>query len=462
MTSITTSTKDALASLPTDEAQVRRLDRAHVFHSWSAQAHIDPLPIASTDGVYFSDYSGKRYLDFSSQLVNVNIGYQHPRMIQAIQDYAARMTTIQPSLANDARSEAAHLITEVAGEGLNKVFFTNAGAEANENAIRMARLHTGRPKILAMYRSYHGATHGAIGLTGDPRRWGTEPHTVPGIVHFWGPYPYRSSFHAETPEQETERALAHLRDTIMVEGAQTIAAIILEPVVGTNGILVPPPGYLAGVREICDEHGILLISDEVMAGFGRCGEWFAIQHWGVQPDLISFAKGVNSGYLPLGGVILSDAVAATFDDRVYPGGLTYSGHPLACASAVASIQIFKDENIIDNARRIGDEVIGPELARLQEKHPSVGEVRGLGVFWAVELVRNRSTREPLVPYNASGADAKPMAEFAAACKSHGLWPMTHFNRTHVVPPCTISADEVREGMAILDQALDTADSYYAE
>jgi len=462
MTSTTTSTQDALASIPSEEAEVRRLDRAHVFHSWSAQAHIDPLPVASAAGSYFTDYEGKRYLDFSSQLVNVNIGHQHPRMIQAIQDYAARMTTIQPGLANDARSEAARLIAEVAGDGFNKVFFTNAGAEANENAIRMARLHTGRPKILAMYRSYHGATHGAIGLTGDPRRWGTEPHTIPGIVHFWGPYPYRSSFHSETPEQETERALAHLRDTIMVEGAQTVAAIILEPVVGTNGVLVPPPGYLAGVREICDEHGILLISDEVMAGFGRAGEWFAIQHWGVRPDLISFAKGVNSGYLPLGGVILSDPVAATFDDRVYPGGLTYSGHPLACASAVASIQIFKDEGIIENARRIGAEVIGPELANLAEKHPSVGEVRGLGVFWAVELVRNRQTREPLVPYNASGADAKPMADFAAACKAGGLWPMTHFNRTHVVPPCTISDDEVRAGLEILDHALDTTDAYYAE
>ena len=462
MTSTTTSTQDALASIPSEEAEVRRLDRAHVFHSWSAQAHIDPLPVASAAGSYFTDYEGKRYLDFSSQLVNVNIGHQHPRMIQAIQDYAARMTTIQPGLANDARSEAARLIAEVAGDGFNKVFFTNAGAEANENAIRMARLHTGRPKILAMYRSYHGATHGAIGLTGDPRRWGTEPHTIPGIVHFWGPYPYRSSFHSETPEQETERALAHLRDTIMVEGAQTVAAIILEPIVGTNGVLVPPPGYLAGVREICDEHGILLISDEVMAGFGRAGEWFAIQHWGVRPDLISFAKGVNSGYLPLGGVILSDPVAATFDDRVYPGGLTYSGHPLACASAVASIQIFKDEGIIENARRIGAEVIGPELANLAEKHPSVGEVRGLGVFWAVELVRNRQTREPLVPYNASGADAKPMADFAAACKAGGLWPMTHFNRTHVVPPCTISDDEVRAGLEILDHALDTTDAYYAE
>ena len=340
------------------------------------------------------------------------------------------------------------------------MFFTNAGAEANENAIRMARLHTGRHKILATYRSYHGATHGVIGLTGDPRRWGTEPATIPGVVHFWGPYAYRSQFYAQTEAEESERALAHLRDTIMVEGGHTIAAIILESVVGTNGILVPPPGYLAGVRALCDEHGILLIADEVMSGFARCGEWFAIQHWGVTPDLITFAKGVNSGYVPLGGVVMSDAVAATFDERPYPGGLTYSGHPLACASAVASINIFKEEGIVEHSRALGVDVIGPELAKIADKHPSVGEVRGLGTFWALELVRDRATREPLVPYNAAGAAAGPMNEFAAACKKNGLWPFTHFNRTHVVPPCVISEAELREGLAILDEALDVADSYY--
>jgi taurine--2-oxoglutarate transaminase len=279
-------------------------------------------------------------------------------------------------------------------------------------------------------------------------------------VHFWGPYLYRSAFHATTPEEETERALQHLRDVIMVEGASTIAAIILEPVVGTNGILVPPPGYLAGVREICDQTGIVMIADEVMAGFGRCGEWFAVDHWDITPDLITFAKGVNSGYVPLGGVIINDAIAETFEKRVYPGGLTYSGHPLACASAVASIEIFNDERIIENARTLGTDVIGPELAKIADRHPSVGEVRGLGVFWAVELVRDRATREPLVPYNASGADAAPMNEFAGACKQRGLWPMTHFNRTHVVPPCTTTEQEAREGLAILDDALDVADTYY--
>ena len=443
------------------EEQVRRHDRAHVFHSWSAQALIDPLPIASAEGSHFTDYSGKRYLDFSSQLVNVNIGYQHPKLVAAIQEQAGRLTTISPAFANDARSEAARLITEIAPGDLNMVFFTNGGAEATENALRMARLHTGRHKVMAAYRSYHGATAGAIAMTGDPRRWASEPG-MPGVVRYWGPYPYRSAFHAENEAQESERALQHLRDTIAVEGPTTIAAIILETVVGTNGILVPPPGYLEGVRAICDEFGIMMIADEVMAGFGRCGEWFAVDHWGVTPDLITFAKGVNSGYVPLGGVVMSDRVAATFSERPYPGGLTYSGHPLACASAVASINIFREEGIIEHARALGEEVIGPELRKLAEKHPSVGEVRGLGVFWALELVRNRETREPLVPFNAAGADAAPMNEFAAACKERGLWPFTHFNRTHVVPPCTTTADEVREGIAILDEALAVADRYSTE
>ncbi len=417
------------------------------------------MPIASASGSYFYDYSGKRYLDFSSQLVNVNIGYQHPKLVAAIQDQAAKLCTIAPGFANDARSEAARLIAEVAPGDLNAVFFTNGGAEANENAIRMARLHTGRHKVLAAYRSYHGATAGAIALTGDPRRWASEPG-LPGVVRYWGPYAYRSAFHATTEQQESARALQHLRDILMVEGSHTVAAIILETVVGTNGILVPPPGYLPGVRALCDEFGIVLIADEVMAGFGRCGEWFAVDHWGVTPDLITFAKGVNSGYVPLGGVVISDPIAATFADRAFPGGLTYSGHPLACASAVASINIFHEEGIIEHARSLGSEVIGPELRALADRHPSVGEVRGLGVFWALELVSDRVTREPLVPFNASGPDAGPMAEFAAACKDRGLWPFVHFNRTHVVPPCTISAEEIREGIAILDEALKVADGYY--
>jgi taurine--2-oxoglutarate transaminase len=448
---------DATTGL-TEEQRVRRDDRAHVFHSWSAQALIGPMPVAGALGSYFWDYEGRRYLDFSSQLVNLNIGHQHPKLVAAIQEQAGRLTTIAPGFANDVRAEAARLIAELAPGDLEKVFFTNGGAEANENAIRMARLHTGRHKVLSTYRSYHGATAGAIMLTGDPRRWPSEPG-VPGIVHFWGPYPYRSNFHSTTDEEESERALAHLREVLMVEGPQTVAAIMLETVVGTNGILVPPPGYLQGVRDLCDEHGIVFIADEVMAGFGRCGEWFAVDHWGVTPDLITFAKGVNSGYVPLGGVIISGRIAQTFAERAYPGGLTYSGHPLACASAVASIGIFKEEGIVEHARVLGTDVIGPGLRALAEKHPSVGDVRGLGVFWAVELVKDRATREPLVPFNAAGAEAAPMTEFAAACKAGGVWPFTHFNRTHVVPPLTTTAEEMAEGLAVLDEALSVADRY---
>lgn len=441
-------------------------DRAHVFHSWSAQGALDPVVVAGAEGSWFWDQAGKRYLDFSSQLVNVNIGHQHPKLVAAIQEQAARLCTIAPFHAHEARSEAARLITEVAEIGLDPdparelsmVFFTNGGAEAAENAVRMARLHTGRLKVLTTYRSYHGATAGAITLTGEPRRWASEPG-LPGAVKFWGPYPYRSAFHSTSPEEECQRALAHLADVIMVEGPHTIAAIALETVVGTNGILVPPAGYLAGVRDLCDQHGIVLMFDEVMAGFGRCGEWFAYQRWGVRPDLVCFAKGVNSGYLPLGGVVMGRHIAETFRDRPYPGGLTYSGHPLACASAAASIEIFREEGIVEHARMLGDEVIAPALADLASRHPSVGDVRGLGVFWAIELVRNRSTREPLVPFNASGPAAAPMAELVAACKAQGLWPFAHFNRIHVVPPCTTSAHEVRQGIAILDEVLNLADRH---
>ncbi len=439
-------------------------DRAHVFHSWSAQGALNPMVVAGAEGSYFWTADGTRYLDFSSQLVNVNIGHQHPKLVAAIKEQADRLCTVAPFHANDARSEAARLICEVAAERidnsqLNMVFFTNGGAEATENAVRMARLHTNRNKVLTHYRSYHGGTNGAITMTGDPRRWPSEPG-MPGVVKFWGPYAYRSAFHSSNEAEECERALAHLDDVLMVEGSHTVAAIILETVVGTNGILVPPDGYLQGIRDRCDRHGIVMICDEVMAGFGRCGEWFAFQKWGVQPDLVCFAKGVNSGYLPLGGVVIGQHIADTFRDRAFPGGLTYSGHPLACASAVASINIFKQEGIIEHARMLGTDVIAPGLEKLQANHPSVGEVRGLGVFWALDLVTDRATRQPLVPYNASGADAKPMADLAAACKQRGVWPFTHFNRLHVVPPCTASVDEVQEGLAVLDEALTVADSFY--
>ncbi|MFJ6937458.1 aspartate aminotransferase family protein [Streptomyces sp. NPDC101132] len=443
---------------PQAGAAVKAADRAHVFHSWSAQALIDPLAVAGAEGSWFWDYDGNRYLDFSSQLVNTNIGHQHPKVVAAIQEQAAKMCTLAPGFAVESRSEAARLIAERTPGDLDKIFFTNGGAEAVENAVRMARLHTGRQKVLSTYRSYHGATAAAINLTGDPRRWPSDTASS-GVVHFWGPFLYRSPFHAETEEQECERALRHLEDTIAFEGPATIAAIILETVPGTAGIMVPPAGYLAGVREICDRYGIVFVLDEVMAGFGRTGKWFAAEHFGVVPDLLTFAKGVNSGYVPLGGVAISPAIAETFATRPYPGGLTYSGHPLACAAAVATINTMEEEGIVEHAAHLSENVIGPELAAIAERHPSVGEVRGLGTFWAVELVKDRTTREPLVPYNAGGADNAPMAEFAAACKKSGLWPFVNMNRTHVVPACNISEAEAKEGLALLDEALTVADRH---
>ncbi|MFJ4006939.1 aspartate aminotransferase family protein [Streptomyces sp. NPDC090023] len=443
---------------PETGAAVKAADRAHVFHSWSAQDLIDPLAVAGAEGSYFWDYDGKRYLDFTSGLVFTNIGYQHPEVVAAIQEQAARMTTFAPAFAVEARSEAARLIAERTPGDLNKIFFTNAGADAVEHATRMARLHTGRPKVLSAYRSYHGGTQQAVNLTGDPRRWPSDNGSA-GVVHFWAPFLYRSRFYAETEEQECARALEHLETTIAFEGPGTIAAVILETIPGTAGIMVPPPGYLAGVREICDRHGIVFILDEVMAGFGRTGEWFAADLSGVVPDLMTFAKGVNSGYVPLGGVAISGAIAETFAKRPYPGGLTYSGHPLACAAAVATINVMAREGIVENAKRLGETVLGPALASLAERHPSVGEVRGTGMFWALELVKDRETREPLVPYNAAGEANAPMAAFAATAKKNGIWPFVNMNRTHVVPPCNITEPELKEGLAALDAALATADEY---
>lgn len=455
---MTTDTEHDAQTSTQARSAAYRSDRAHVFHSWSAQASLDPVVVAGASGSYFWDESGKSWLDFSSQLVNVNLGHQHPKLIEAIKAQADKLCTVAPYHANEATAEAARAIAQVAPGDLNKVFFTSGGAEAIENAVRIARHHTGRHKVLSAYRSYHGATAGAISLTGDPRRWGAEPG-MSGAVKFWGPYPYRSAFHSSSPEQECERALAHLADVLMVEGPHSVAAIVLETVVGGNGILVPPDGYLQGVRALCDRYGIVMVADEVMAGFGRCGEWFAIDRWRVVPDLIAFAKGVNCGYVPLGGVIISERIAESFASKVFPGGLTYSGHPLACAAAVACINVYKDEGIIERVRRLGDELIAPALDAIKQRHPSVGDVRGVGMFWAIELVRDRANREPLVPYNAAGADNRPMAEFAAACKQGGLWPFTHFNRTHVVPPLTISEDDLRKGLAIIDEALNVTDRY---
>ena len=443
---------------PEAEAQVRADDRAHVFHSWSAQAAIDPVPVAAGEGSTFWDYQGNAYLDFSSQLVNLNLGHQQPDLVAAIQQQAGRLATIQPSMANDVRGELARLIAEVAPEGMEKVFFTNGGADANEYAVRMARTATGRRKVLSMYRSYHGSTATAISLTGDPRRWANDS-VDNGTVRFFGPYLYRSAFHSSTVAEESQRALEHLEQTIQLEGPNTIAAIIIETVVGTNGVLIPPPGYLQGVRDLCDRYGIVYIADEVMVGFGRLGEWFGIDAFDAKPDLITFAKGVNSGYVPLGGVVISDRIASAFDSVPFAGGLTYSGHPLACAAGVATFEVFRRDGILERVRDLGSRVVEPTLRAWTEKHPSVGEVRGQGLFWAVELVRSKETREPLVPFNAAGAEAAPMGAFAAAAKEGGVWPFTHFNRMHVAPPLVIAEEELVRGLAVLDEALDVADQY---
>ncbi|MDX6325264.1 MAG: taurine---2-oxoglutarate transaminase [Nocardioidaceae bacterium] len=433
------------------------LDRKHVFHSWAAQATLDPMVVTRAEGSAIWDDQDRRYLDFSSQLVFTNIGHQHPRVVKAIQEQAAKLCTIAPQHANDARSEAARLVAEIAPEGLEHVFFTNAGAEAVEHAVRMARLHTGRIKVLSAYRSYHGGTNTAVNVTGDPRRWASDYGSA-GTVKFFGPFLYRSEFAATTEEEESERALLHLRRTIELEGPGTIAAIVLETIPGTAGIMTPPPGYLAGVRQLCDEHGIVMVLDEVMAGFGRAGTWLALDHYGVTPDLVTFAKGVTSGYVPLGGVIVSDAIYETFAQRVYPGGLTYSGHPLACATAVATITTMRDENIVEQAATLGTDVLGPGLRELAERHPCVGDVRGVGAFWAVELVADRATKEPLAPY---GGSSPAMNEVVAACKKGGVLPFVNYNRIHVVPPCNITHEEVREGLAVLDSALSLGDAHAA-
>jgi taurine--2-oxoglutarate transaminase len=408
---------------PDKAAKVFADDRANVFHSWSAQAQISPMAIAGGAGSYFWDFTGKKYLDFSCQLVFTNIGHQHPKVIEAIKAQADILTTVAPQHANEARNEAAKRIIEISGDSFKKVFFTNAGADGVENAVRMARLHTHKHKILSTYRSYHGNTGAAINATGDPRRFPNEFGY--GHVHFWGPYLYRSPFWATSQEQECQRALEHLEQTIIA-------------------------GYLDGIRALCDKYGILWIADEVMAGFGRTGKWFAYQHSKSSPDLIVFAKGVTSGYVPLGGVVISEPIAKSFDEQVFPGGLTYSGHPLACATAVATIDVMKSEKMLENATAIGEKILGPGLHELAKKHQVMGDIRGAGVFWGIDMVTDRNTREPLAPY---GASSPKMNEIVATCKKNGLMPFNNFNRIHMVPPCNISEADTKLGLELLSKSL---------
>jgi taurine--2-oxoglutarate transaminase len=432
--------------------------KRYVLYSWSVQDAINPIAVVGGEGRYFWDYDGKRYLDFASQLVNLSLGHQHPRIVAAIKEQADQLATIGPPMASESRSKLGRLLAEVTPGDLAMSFFTNGGAEANENAIKLARWYTGRHKIVARFRSYHGATGGAITLTGDPRRWHAEPG-LPGVVRMLDPYTYRCPAGHPDPCPVCTGA-PHLEEILQYEGPQTVAAVILETVVGTNGVIPPPDGYLQSIREACDRHGILLIFDEVMAGFGRTGKWFACENWDVVPDILTVAKGINSGYVPLGAMIVRQQIADWVRDKYFAGGLTYSGHPLACASAVASIETFRDEGIVEHAAELGPQ-FEERLRGLADKHPSIGEVRGLGCFWGVELVRNRETREPLVPFNAAGADFAPVAQMAKAALDRGLYLMTHWNVVMVCPPLNITLDELDEGIAILDEALSVADEHTA-
>jgi taurine---2-oxoglutarate transaminase len=430
--------------------------KEYVLYSWSVQDKIDPIPVAGAEGRYFWDYDGKRYLDFASQLVNLNIGHQHPKIVAAIKEQADKLCTIGPPMANESRSRLGRLLAEVTPGDLSMSFFTNSGAEANENAIKLARLYTGRHKIIARYRSYHGASLGGISLTGDPRRWPNEP-AMPGVVRMFDPYTYRCpAGHPGSCPVCT--GAPHLEEILQYEGPQTVAAVFMETVTGTNGVIPPPDGYLQSIREVCDRHGILLVFDEVMAGFGRTGRWFACENWDVVPDIITVAKGINSGYVPLGAMIFRRHIADWVRDKFFPGGLTYAGHPLACASAVASIEAYQEEGVVENAAEVGA-YLGEGLRGLAGSHPSIGEVRGIGCFWGVELVKSRETREMLVPFNASGEAAAPVARLAKAALDRGLYLMTHWNVIMVVPPLTITREEVDEGLAVLDEALAIADGY---
>src|SRR6266516_3371327 len=437
-----------------DAKRIQELDRAHVLHSWSVQNQISPLAVAGGEGRYFWDHDGNRYLDFASQLVNVSIGHQHPKVVAAIQEQAEKLATIGPPMAHEARSELARLLAEVTPGDLKMSFFTNGGAEANENAIKLARWATGRQKIVTRYRSYHGATGGAITLTGDPRRWPAEPG-IPGVVRMLDPYNYRCPAGHPDPCPVCSGA-PHFEEILQYEGPETVAAVIMETVVGTNGIIVPPEGYLQSIREVCDQYGIMLVLDEVIAGFGRSGRWFACEHWNVVPDILTVAKGINSGYVPLGAMTVREHVYDSIKDRFFGGGLTYSGHPLACAAGVASIEAFREEGIVENSAAMG-EVLAEELPRLAERHPSIGDVRGRGLFWGVELVRNRETREPLVPYNAGGEAAEPVFRLTKAALASGLYLFVHWNVVIVAPPLTITPEELDEGLAILDDVLAIAD-----
>ena len=428
-------------------AEMVDLCKRHTIYEWSAQSKIDPIPVARAEGVYFWTPEGKRYLDFNSQLMCTNIGHGHPAVVRAIQEQAATLAYANPFMATEARARLGAKLAEITPGDIDRFFFTNGGADANENAIRIARTVTGRHKVLARYRSYHGATAGAIALTGDPRRWAAEPG-IPGIVrapefHKWG---------RKDPEP-VDTVLRDLEDLIRYEGAQTIAAFILEPVVGTNGLLVPPDGYLQGVRAICDRHGILLIADEVMSGFGRTGKWFALDHWGIVPDLMTMAKGLTSAYVQLGAVGMRPAVARAFEERPFPGGLTYNSHPLGCAAALATIRVYENEGLVENARRMGIS-LRERMQEMERRHPSVGATRSIGLFGLFELIRNRATYEPMAPFNGTSDE---MAALGRAFREHGLYTFVRWHTFFTNPPLIVTEAQLDEGFEVIDAALEITD-----
>ena len=439
------------------DSDILPLSLEHSFWTWSAQAKVSPIPVTKAKGVYFWDTQGKRYLDFNSMVMCVNIGHGDERVIEAIVEQARQLPFAGPQMATRPRAQLGKLLSEITPGDLDTFLFTLGGADANENAIKLARAYTGRHKILARYRSYHGATAGAMALTGDPRRVSWEPDLMPGVVHFLDPYRYRSTFHKHNPDiSEAEFAqdyLDHLEEIITYEGPETIAAVLIETVTGTNGVIVPPQGYLAGVRELCNRYGILLVADEVMSGFGRTGKWFAVDHWQVVPDLMTMAKGLTSGYAPLGAVAMRKAIADSFADRVFQSGLTYNAHPISLAAAIANIQVMQSDRLVERAHSMGA-VLRRFLTDLGEQHPSVGEVRSIGLFGVIELVRDRSTKEPMAPFNQSSPEMVALRKFLL---DNGLFLYTHWHTVLIIPPLIITEEQLAEGFAVLDKALEITD-----
>ncbi|HVT04089.1 MAG TPA: aminotransferase class III-fold pyridoxal phosphate-dependent enzyme [Thermoanaerobaculia bacterium] len=436
-------------------ADIVDLSRRHSIFSWSAQGAIDPIPMVRGEGIYFWDAAGKRYIDMNSQLMCVNIGHGNRRVIEAIKRQADELVYAGPGMATPVRARFGRMLAKLTPGDLNHFFFTLGGAEANENAIRIARVVTGRQKIMARYRSYHGATLGAVSLTGDPRRWANEPG-IPGVVRFFDPYKYRSHSFREGDDDAdfTRRCLAEIEEIIDCEGGHTIAAMFIETVTGTNGLIVPPDGYIQGLRAICDAHGILLVCDEVMCGLGRTGSWFAVDQWKVIPDMITMAKGLTSAYLPLGAVAMSGRIAAHFDKNVFYGGLTYNAHPMSLAAAEACLQVMIDDDMVGHTARMGS-VLRELHQEMKRKHPSVGDVRSIGLFGVLELVRDRATKEPMAPFNGSSPEMQKLGGFL---RREGMYAFINWNNLFTNPPLCITEEQLRESFTIIDRALEITDA----